>query len=236
MKKNIFIVVLALIIVGLGGYLVYDKVIDKDVDKKKNEVENKADSKIVALTGKEIDEWIDKELKIDGISFINFIDYSNNNSEEYNPLAKVGMNDDLLDNNLPFKLLLTAKLSNISYTIQKENSNCNEQEEICTSGAFAPKDDFLNAYEEIFGETLDTSNLIIKDGKIMYYTRPTGVGLPAVKFKADKIIYKNGIYMLTLNVGILNDDGNYNFDNDYIAKVKFSKSKKYYRIISFIIN
>lgn len=31
MKKNIFIIILAILVLGLGGYLVYDKVIDKDV-------------------------------------------------------------------------------------------------------------------------------------------------------------------------------------------------------------
>lgn len=44
MKKNVVIVVLVLLVVGLGGYLVYDKVINKDIvnNKKQNKVENKS--------------------------------------------------------------------------------------------------------------------------------------------------------------------------------------------------
>lgn len=44
MKKNIVIIILSVIILGLGGYLVYDKVIDKDVNNNNEEgvnVENK---------------------------------------------------------------------------------------------------------------------------------------------------------------------------------------------------
>ena len=46
MKKNVVIVILLILVLGMGGYLVYDKVIDKDVDKKENNTEKVENSNI----------------------------------------------------------------------------------------------------------------------------------------------------------------------------------------------
>ena len=39
MKKNVIIVILVILVLGMGGYLVYDKVIDKDVENKDKVIE-----------------------------------------------------------------------------------------------------------------------------------------------------------------------------------------------------
>lgn len=55
MKKNILLVVLVLIIIGLGGYIIYDKTIEKDVSN--NEINSKEELK------KETEEKIEEEIQ-----------------------------------------------------------------------------------------------------------------------------------------------------------------------------
>lgn len=45
MKKNIFIIILVLLVIGLGGYLIYDKIIDDDSNNKISDVEDKEETK-----------------------------------------------------------------------------------------------------------------------------------------------------------------------------------------------
>ena len=50
MKKNIFIIILAILVLGLGGYLVYDKVIDKDVKEEVKEESGKQEEENKEIT------------------------------------------------------------------------------------------------------------------------------------------------------------------------------------------
>ena len=62
MKKNIVIIILSVIILGLGGYLVYDKVIDKDVNNNNEEetnVEHKEEDYDLALAKELVDKYYD---------------------------------------------------------------------------------------------------------------------------------------------------------------------------------
>ena len=89
MKKNIFIIILAILVLGLGGYLVYDKVLDKNVKEEvkeesvKQEEENKEitleslygtytwEKKHITDSGNELDLKIKLVLNSDGSATYN---------------------------------------------------------------------------------------------------------------------------------------------------------------------
>lgn len=63
MKKNIIIIILAILVLGLGGYLVYDKIIDKDVKEKVEEEKTDAKEEKEESKGEELS--LDNELVIE---------------------------------------------------------------------------------------------------------------------------------------------------------------------------
>ena len=95
MKKNIVIIILTILVLGLGGYLVYDKVIDKEETSIKEEIQKEStnDATIDQKDAVYFDEYLKAFLGCDGLfvtrnteNFSNK-DISNFVSRYYNLLA-----------------------------------------------------------------------------------------------------------------------------------------------------
>lgn len=83
MKKNIIIIILSILVLGLGGYLVYDKVIDKEDSQVKDDVTNK-----VETDDKEQEERFNAELTLQKIKEVK-LDNTLNDIQKMEKIAKL---------------------------------------------------------------------------------------------------------------------------------------------------
>jgi hypothetical protein len=201
-KKNTLliglVVVLSLLVVGLGGYVVYDKILNKDTVENENiEEANKEEKKIINLTDKEkiaINDLLNKNSFKATMSVISYYYFD---PEDYNNYEKNQYNINLFETDQN-RFIFTCNSESLGST-SIENS----------FQLFADFDVVNERATKLFGENLDLSKIDTEkhptktnyvDCKI-----PTGVGMLPI-YKVNNLIYNEKTEVYTMSIDVLKPD------------------------------
>lgn len=193
-KKNtgliILIIVLSILVVGLGGYIVYDKVFTKEKEEVSTKNETKEEAKI-ELSNAELEEYL---------SYVP-IKEELNNYEDYN--IYYNYTNDAYSGNLETisslsKDLLMAKVFNLSQkATTKEKSNftwCGDST-ACEGDEYVTIDTFNNTITKMYNiKNIDVTKFTINGGGVektdKYYVSYHGRGGTAIKKYSETINYE----------------------------------------------
>ena len=246
MKKNICIIILLICVLGLGGYIAYDKIL-KDNDKTNVNNEQKNDNSKDNLTEVNLKE--SDKIKFENIHHL--FQYTLNTSVIPIPKNRITNNEITLSNlekiNMAFYLAI-----NVLNDGSSNFKNDNETEE---SGSYAVEiETFKKIYLDLFNENLNENNFTNSfyiENNYLYGILPTGWPLSNTSYELDKVMTDNdGKYEIYVNCKDKYDDAKYsndeieemledsdsnNFDgNSYQLKIEVQKNDNNdsYRFIS----
>ena len=200
MKKNIFIIILSVIVLGLGGYLYYDKVIDKGVNEEVKEEVSKEENK-------EFDLAEAKKI-IDRYSVDNFF------------MIKI-LNDKMTEDDKIILTIFNSETSNVNYSCGDAFSGKTEELERCSDPINIAYDyEKLNKlYKELFGNKQDLPKKMVSSGvssysysekynSYMYLSSAGGYGPIFTYYDVTGGIEKDGILEINVNymTGELGED------------------------------
>lgn len=226
---TIIIVILVILVLGLTGYIVYDKVLSKEekkennstteTTKKENELEKEeaiSKPEKISFDKKEVNEWLNGLTK----TLINAFDATDNNIGYYNiDFNKFETNKEILNNNNSKFCFAWED------TVYHEKLNCteiNKDGEEETGARTCQINDISEYYKKLYGEEMSNAtsyncgagpykDYIIKDNLVYGYQLSGAIGQPAIA-KIDSIIKENDIF--TLNIDVI-DSYNENADNPW---------------------
>ena len=229
--KNVIIIILSIIVLALGGYLVYDKFIanePKETETKEENIETneevKADEEIMNLTTDEINKYLEQ---INSGTVGDNKTYLGQLIEYYDENYNLKLDINLFDKQ-PVKNSIAVYLGNITLSTEEN------LEGIYGTSFFAPYDEFKEIYEITWNEEVTSDTHQIEDDRVLCYEIGSGMGIPAIELKAKEITFQDGIYTIKTYVGVFNNSG-YDYNNNYEGQIKFEKNEDNYHIISYVI-
>ena len=158
MKKNVVIVILVMLVLGLGGYLVYDKVIDKGIEK-----ESKEETAEKEYDLEEAKKLVDNVIPTDDVYLVfkGFYNFFEMDTEDYKQLS-------VLDSYNGFQKLETT--GDIKYVECDNLSNnfCNNSDQYITHYIEIDYDKVNEKYHSMFGSNSDMPKKDIKRGISWY--------------------------------------------------------------------
>lgn len=229
--KNVIIIILSIIVLALGGYLVYDKFIanePKETETKEENIETneevKADEEIMNLTTDEINKYLEQ---INSGTVGDNKTYLGQLIEYYDENYNLKLDINLFDKQ-PVKNSIAVYLGNITLSTEEN------LEGIYGTGFFAPYDEFKEIYEITWNEEVTSDTHQIEGDRVLCYEIGSGMGIPQIELKAKEITFQDGIYTIKTYVGVFNNSG-YDYNNNYEGQIKFEKNEDNYHIISYVI-
>lgn len=229
--KNVIIIILSIIVLSLGGYLVYDKFIanePKETETKEENIETneevKADEEIMNLTTDEINKYLEQ---INSGTVGDNKTYLGQLIEYYDENYNLKLDINLFDKQ-PVKNSIAVYLGNITLSTEEN------LEGIYGTGFFAPYDEFKEIYEITWNEEVTSDTHQIEGDRVLWYEIGSGMGIPQIELKAKEITFQDGIYTIKTYVGVFNNSG-YDYNNNYEGQIKFEKNEDNYHIISYVI-
>ena len=229
--KNVIIIILSIIVLVLGGYLVYDKFIanePKETETKEENIETneevKADEEIMNLTTDEINKYLEQ---INSGTVGDNKTYLGQLIEYYDENYNLKLDINLFDKQ-PVKNSIAVYLGNITLSTEEN------LEGIYGTGFFAPYDEFKEIYEITWNEEVTSDTHQIEGDRVLCYEIGSGMGIPQIELKAKEITFQDGIYTIKTYVGVFNNSG-YDYNNNYEGQIKFEKNEDNYHIISYVI-
>lgn len=229
--KNVIIIILSIIVLALGGYLVYDKFIanePKETETKEENIETneevKADEEIMNLTTDEINKYLEQ---INSGTVGDNKTYLGQLIEYYDENYNLKLDINLFDKQ-PVKNSIAVYLGNITLSTEEN------LEGIYGTSFFAPYDEFKEIYEITWNEEVTSDTHQIEGDRVLCYEIGSGMGIPQIELKAKEITFQDGIYTIKTYVGVFNNSG-YDYNNNYEGQIKFEKNEDNYHIISYVI-
>lgn len=229
--KNVIIIILSIIVLALGGYLVYDKFIANELKETETKEENietneevKADEEIMNLTTDEINKYLEQ---INSGTVGDNKTYLGQLIEYYDENYNLKLDINLFDKQ-PVKNSIAVYLGNITLSTEEN------LEGIYGTGFFAPYDEFKEIYEITWNEEVTSDTHQIEGDRVLCYEIGSGMGIPQIELKAKEITFQDGIYTIKTYVGVFNNSG-YDYNNNYEGQIKFEKNENNYHIISYVI-
>ncbi len=229
--KNVIIIILSIIVLALGGYLVYDKFIANELKETETKEENietneevKADEEIMNLTTDEINKYLEQ---INSGTVGDNKTYLGQLIEYYDENYNLKLDINLFDKQ-PVKNSIAVYLGNITLSTEEN------LEGIYGTGFFAPYDEFKEIYEITWNEEVTSDTHQIEGDRVLCYEIGSGMGIPQIELKAKEITFQDGIYTIKTYVGVFNNSG-YDYNNNYEGQIKFEKNEDNYHIISYVI-
>ena len=229
--KNVIIIILSIIVLALGGYLVYDKFIANELKETETKEENietneevKADEEIMNLTTDEINKYLEQ---INSGTVGDNKTYLGQLIEYYDENYNLKLDINLFDKQ-PVKNSIAVYLGNITLSTEEN------LEGIYGTGFFAPYDEFKEIYEITWNEEVTSDTHQIEGDRVLCYEIGSGMGIPQIELKAKEITFQDGIYTIKTYVGVFNNSGYY-YNNNYEGQIKFEKNEDNYHIISYVI-
>ena len=229
--KNVIIIILSIIVLALGGYLVYDKFIANELKETETKEENietneevKADEEIMNLTTDEINKYLEQ---INSGTVGDNKTYLGQLIEYYDENYNLKLDINLFDKQ-PVKNSIVVYLGNITLSTEEN------LEGIYGTGFFAPYDEFKEIYEITWNEEVTSDTHQIEGDRVLCYEIGSGMGIPQIELKAKEITFQDGIYTIKTYVGVFNNSG-YDYNNNYEGQIKFEKNEDNYHIISYVI-
>ncbi len=229
--KNVIIIILSIIVLALGGYLVYDKFIANELKETETKEENietneevKADEEIMNLTTDEINKYLEQ---INSGTVGDNKTYLGQLIEYYDENYNLKLDINLFDKQ-PVKNSIAVYLGNITLSTEEN------LEGIYGTGFFAPYDEFKEIYEITWNEEVTSDTHQIDGDRVLCYEIGSGMGIPQIELKAKEITFQDGIYTIKTYVGVFNNSG-YDYNNNYEGQIKFEKNEDNYHIISYVI-
>ena len=229
--KNVIIIILSIIVLALGGYLVYDKFIANELKETETKEENietneevKADEEIMNLTTDEINKYLEQ---INSGTVGDNKTYLGQLIEYYDENYNLKLDINLFDKQ-PVKNSIAVYLGNITLSTEEN------LEGIYGTSFFAPYDEFKEIYEITWNEEVTSDTHQIEGDRVLCYEIGSGMGIPQIELKAKEITFQDGIYTIKTYVGVFNNSG-YDYNNNYEGQIKFEKNEDNYHIISYVI-
>lgn len=206
-SNNWVIVVLVLIIIALGSFIVYDKVIKKDkcnapvvkeTEKDNNDKENKPNNVDEPTNEPKVEEITVDKTRVDEQleSYQLPLTYA---FEKLLDGKDVTYNQELLDKDAKFNFTWgVANLENIGKSIPEDEVKAE------LGNYYIDYNSYKNLYKRLYGVDFDgnlaTNRTYTLQGEILYGTSYTGYTVPGIYLTTNKVVKEGDKYTVTVDV------------------------------------